>query len=61
MLHYIYMEELSYYNPYCFPVRFISCKTRTRRSLCTIAMRTKQSVSKCEWTSSVLLPTYLYR
>jgi len=47
MLHYIYMEELSYYNPYCFPVRFISCKTRTRRSLCTIAMRTKQSVSKC--------------
>jgi len=40
---------------------FFSCKTRTRRSLCTISMWIKQSVSKCEWTSSMLLPTYLYR
>jgi hypothetical protein len=45
----------------CFLFFFFSCKARTRRSLCTISMWTKQSVSKCEWTSSMLLPTFLYR
>jgi hypothetical protein len=40
---------------------FFSCTATTGRSLCTVSLWTKQSVSKCEWTRSLLLPTELLR
>jgi hypothetical protein len=48
-------------SPYLHCYFFFSCTTRTRRSLFTIPMWSKQSVSECEWTSSMLMPAHLHR